>query len=404
MQVKLRNSILFYSLPSIAGSSVALLTVFVTELSIIPGLTLVGLLIVMGLIVGHILYKTMQADTTSKLEAQSKEANVAIERIESSVRPLEQLLVDVMPIILNQIDMSKEHTEQEVANLSERFAAMTTKISELNASQEHDNEDYSIDALLKGSKAILNGVMDELSALNDAETNMIDEVRQLSSYTADLDSMAHDVRSVADNINLLSLNAAIEAARAGEHGRGFAVVADEVRNLAQTSAETGARISKTVNEINSAMTATLKSAETTSETDGESIHNSETYIEKVLTDIENTLNSFKKHADILTEGNEQVQVEIYSVLTALQFQDRVSQMLEHAEHNLQDLYDVVDSQKQIALTARDPDSIRVDSIMEKMELRYTMPEELLHHQASISGEEVVAVATTEEEGDELTFF
>jgi len=257
---------------------------------------------------------------------------------------------------------------------------------------------------LKGSKAILNGVMDELSALNDAETNMIDEVRQLSSYTADLDTMAQDVRNVADNINLLSLNAAIEAARAGEHGRGFAVVADEVRNLAQTSAETGARISKTVNEINSAMTATLKSAETTSETDGESIHNSETYIEKVLTDIENTLNSFKKHADILTEGNEQVQVEIYSVLTALQFQDRVSQMLEHAEHNLQDLYDVVDSQKQIALTARDPDSIRVDSIMEKMELRYTMPEELLHHQASISGEEVVAVATTEEEGDELTFF
>ena len=41
----------------------------------------------------------------------------------------------------------------------------------------------------------------------------------------------------------------------------------------------------------------------------------------------------------MTEGNEQVQVEIYSVLTALQFQDRVSQMLEHAEHNLQDLYE-----------------------------------------------------------------
>lgn len=403
MRVKLRSNTLFYSLPSVAGAGVALLPIWFAGMSIIEGLTLIGLLAVTGLIVGHILYTKMQADNAYKLEQQIKESELAIERIESSVRPLEQLLVDVMPIILNQIDMSKEHTEQEIANLSERFAAMTTKISELNSSKNRDDEEYSIDALLKGSKAILSGVMDELSALNDAETNMIDEVRQLSSYTAKLDSMAHDVRSVAENINLLSLNAAIEAARAGEHGRGFAVVAEEVRNLALTSAETGNRISKTVNEINAAMTGTLKSAEETSKTDGESIHNSESYIEKVLTDIENTLNSFKEHADVLTEGNEQVQVEIYSVLTALQFQDRVSQMLEHAEHNLQDLYDVVDSQKQISLVARDPESIQVDSIMEKMELRYTMPEELLHHQATISGEEVAPIKT-EEAGDELTFF
>ena len=402
MRVKLRDSTLFYSLPSVAGAGVALLTVLFGGVST-QSLIMVGLLFITGLIVGHILYKKMQAENTFKLEEQSNDNKVVIQRIESSVKPLEQLLVDVMPIILNQIDMSKQHTEQEVSNLSERFGAMTTKIAELNSSQAQDDEEYSIDALLKGSKAILSGVMDELSALNDAETNMIDEVRQLSSYTAELDSMAHDVRSVADNINLLSLNAAIEAARAGEHGRGFAVVAEEVRNLAQTSAATGSRISKTVNDINAAMTATLKSAEATSETDGESIHNSESYIEKVLTDIENTLNSFKGHADILTEGNEQVQLEIYSVLTALQFQDRVSQMLEHAEHNLQDLYDIVDSQKQIALAVRDPESIQVDSIMEKMELRYTMPEELLHHQASISGEEVTTVVE-EESGDDLTFF
>ncbi|MEY8211633.1 MAG: hypothetical protein RPT00_05200, partial [Gammaproteobacteria bacterium] len=142
-------------------------------------------------------------------------------------------------------------------------------------------------------------------------------------------------------------------------------------------------------------------AEITSETDGESIQKSESYIDKVLTDIENTLNSFKEHADTLTEGNEQVQQEIYSVVTALQFQDRVSQMLEHAEHNLQDLFDVIDSQKQISLAARDPESIQVDRIMEKMELRYTMPEELLHHQASIAGEGVIY---EEETTDDITFF
>jgi len=401
MQITLQNKVLFYSLPTVVGSTVALLAFWSGGLSLIHGSTLIGLLTASGLIVGHILYKKMQMAIAYNLEQQSNENNVVMERIKSSVMPLEQLLVDVLPIILNQIDMSKEHTEQEIANLSERFAAMTTKISELNSNQAQGDEEYSIDALLKGSKAILNGVTGELNALNEAETKMINEVRQLSSFTEDLDAMAQGVRNVADNINLLSLNAAIEAARAGEHGRGFAVVADEIRNLAQASSETGVKISKTVNDINVAMAATLKSAEITSETDGESIQKSESHIEKVLTDIESTLNSFKAHADILTEGNEQVQQEIYSVLTALQFQDRVSQMLEHAEHNLQDLYDVIDSQKQIALVARDPESIQVDSIMGKMELRYTMPEELLHHQASISGEEVTA---EEETGDDLTFF
>jgi len=401
MRVTLGNNILFYSLPSVVGFTIALLTFWLGGLSLIEGSFLIGLIIASGLTVGHILYKKMQVDIAYNLEQQSNENKVVMDRIKSSVMPLEQLLVDVLPIILNQIDMSKEHTEQEVESLSERFAAMTSKISELNSSQAQGDDKHSIDALLQGSKAILNGVTGELSALNDAETKIINEVRQLSSFTADLDSMAQDVRNVADNINLLSLNAAIEAARAGEHGRGFAVVADEVRNLAQSSSETGIRISKTVDDINTAMTATLKFAEKTSETEGESIQKSESYIEEVLTDIENTLNSFKEQAENLTEGNEQVQQEIYSVLTALQFQDRVSQMLEHAKHNLQDLFDVIDSQKQIALVVRDPESIQVGRIMEKMELRYTMPEELLHHQASIAGEGVIS---EEETADDITFF
>lgn len=403
MLARINNKEFFYLLPTVTGFFVALLIIWLVALNLNHGILVVGLLTVMGLIVGQLLFKHIQADFEQRTEAQAKQNELKFESAESYVSSLEKLLIDVMPIILNQIDMSKNHTEQEISNLSERFVGMVTKIAELNASQNNDEQDYSIDALLKGSKAILNGVMNELSALNEAETNMIDEVRQLSNYTDQLDTMAGDVRSVADNINLLSLNAAIEAARAGEHGRGFAVVADEVRNLAQTSAETGARISKTVNEINSAMSVTLKSAEATSKTDGESIRNSESYIEKVLEDIENTLNSFKANADILTEGNEQVQVEIYSVLTALQFQDRVSQMLEHAEHNLKDLYDVVDNQKQLSLAERAPDSIQVDEIMEKMELRYTMPEELLHHQASISGEEVVH-AEVEVTEDDITFF
>ena len=398
---KINNKIIFYLLPSVSGVIVALFIVWLGSLNLGQGILIIVLLILSGLWVGHLLYERLQTELIQQQQQEKQHNKVVFERVESYVLALEELFIDALPIVSKQIATSKTHTEQEIATLSERFATMTAKIAELNASRNNNDDGYSIDALLKGSKAILSGVMEELSALNEAETMMINEVRSLSIHTAELDSMAQDVRAVAENINLLSLNAAIEAARAGEHGRGFAVVADEVRKLAQTSAETGTKISKTVKSINIAMSSALNTAEETSTTDGESISKSEKYVEKVLTDIENTLNSFKSHTEVLTEGNEQVQMEIFSLITALQFQDRVSQMLEHAEHNLNDLFEIVETHKDIDLENRSSELISVTNLLEKMALRYTMSEEIEHHNAAVSGGFEQATKT---DGDDLTFF
>ncbi len=240
---------------------------------------------------------------------------------------------------INDVNQYSDKQSAMVGSSSESIELMASKAQEISTrcKQSIDAATQSENAATKGSQTISDSVK-QVTELSDSLTESSTAMRELEKESDNITTILDVIRSIAEQTNLLALNAAIEAARAGEQGRGFAVVADEVRSLAKRSHEATEEIDEVLSNL-IRQTQMMSSKMTTSVSHSKQVVEQTSMAHETFNQIVNHVTEVKQSSeDIFSAAAEQEESALYlseSIQTINSSAEKISDISEslagHAE-------------------------------------------------------------------------
>jgi methyl-accepting chemotaxis protein len=237
----------------------------------------------------------------------------------------------------NSISEQNDRANQ-IATAAEEMTQTVSGIA-MNATEMSTAADHTAELAIKG-KNVVNKTTNEVQAIADTVLETSKVVANLGEKSQQIGEIANVIRDIADQTNLLALNAAIEAARAGEHGRGFAVVADEVRKLAERTQSATSEIDQMIRGIQKEVNIAVEKMDAGVHKVDEGVELSKEAIDaldKIVVEVSNLQNKIMQVAssvEQMSKVSDQVAVDINTLATSLNNSNLSADEVMNAADNL----------------------------------------------------------------------
>lgn len=227
--------------------------------------TLKRLSVLMGQVAGGDMTVQVEVDSRDELGTLASEFNDTVERIRELIRQVSHTAGEVHQQS-QQVESISSESSQAVASQRSQIEQVATAMNEMSATSQEvarsaasavtSAEQVNMETL-NGRKLVESSV-EGIGKLADEIENSVKVINKLADDSSSISRVLEVIKGVAEQTNLLALNAAIEAARAGEQGRGFAVVADEVRTLARRTQQSTEEIEQMIARLQEGVNGAVK--------------------------------------------------------------------------------------------------------------------------------------------------